>query len=181
MWSEQSLKNEQLCLFSSTFNMFSHLICRFFHREPGKDLLSLHKLRHLVQLELLVERSFILRDYLNGHPWPSPCVQELINELRDLSENRITVITTMRQRNLLRECDCLWEGDWSIYYIGQDKKHAVHKVQYSRTESKKSSEMKAAVVASFSKMKRLDSVCTHFLINWHSYQWLRIHSNHLAD
>ncbi|KAM9707670.1 uncharacterized protein ACNS7B_000194 isoform 2-T2 [Menidia menidia] len=80
-------------------------------REPEKDLLSLHKLRHLVQLELLVERSFILRDYLNGHPWPSPCVQELINELRELSENRITVITTMRQRNPLRECDCMWEGD----------------------------------------------------------------------
>ncbi|TKS87260.1 hypothetical protein D9C73_021384 [Collichthys lucidus] len=60
-------------------------------REPEKDLLSLHRLRHLVQLELLVERSFILRDYLNGHPWPSPGVQELINQLRELSENRITV------------------------------------------------------------------------------------------
>lgn len=84
---------------------------RFFRREPEKDLLSLHRLRHLVQLELLVERSFILRDYLNGHPWPSPCVQELIDQLRELSENRISVITTMRQRNPLRECDCLWEGD----------------------------------------------------------------------
>ncbi|KAF3845521.1 hypothetical protein F7725_008684 [Dissostichus mawsoni] len=80
-------------------------------REPEKDLLSLHRLRHLVRLELLVERSFILRDYLNGHPWPSPCVQEHINQLRELSENRITVITTMRRRNPLRECDCVWEGD----------------------------------------------------------------------
>lgn len=85
--------------------------CRFFRREPEKDLLSLHKLRHLVRLELIVERSFILRDYLNGHPWPSPSVQELISELQELSENRITVITTMRQRNPLRECDCVWEGD----------------------------------------------------------------------
>lgn len=87
------------------------LCLRFFRREPDKDLLSLHRLRHLVQLELLVERSYILRDYLNGHPWPSPSVQELIKRLRVLSENRIIVITTMRQRNPLRECDCVWEGD----------------------------------------------------------------------
>ncbi|XP_074490150.1 uncharacterized protein LOC141766874 [Sebastes fasciatus] len=80
----------------------------FFHREPENDLLSLHHLRHLVQLELLVD-PFILRDYLNGHPWPSPCVQGLMNQLRELSENRITVITTMHQRNPLRECDCVGE------------------------------------------------------------------------
>lgn len=69
------------------------------------------KLRHLQQLELLVERFYILRDYLNGHPWPSPNVQDLINQIRELSENRITVITAMRQRDPLRECDCVWEGD----------------------------------------------------------------------
>uniref|UniRef100_A0A3P9N0X2 Uncharacterized LOC103458072 n=1 Tax=Poecilia reticulata TaxID=8081 RepID=A0A3P9N0X2_POERE len=109
---EQNRSSGSLCRrIPMLFPHLKTLRIRFFRREPEKDLLSLHKLRHLVQLELLVERSFILRDYLNGHPWPSPCVQELINELRDLSENRITVITTMRQRNLLRECDCLWEGD----------------------------------------------------------------------
>ncbi|XP_032440194.1 uncharacterized protein LOC116733448 [Xiphophorus hellerii] len=109
---EQNRSSGRLCRWiPMLFPHLKTLRIRFFHREPGKDLLSLHKLRHLVHLELLVERSFILRDYLNGHPWPSPRVQELINELRDLSDNRITVITTMRQRNLLRECDCLWEGD----------------------------------------------------------------------
>lgn len=84
---------------------------RFFRREPEKDLLSLVKLRHLQQLELLVERFYILRDYLNGHPWPSSSVQDLINQIRELSENRITVITAMRQRDPLRDCDCVWEGD----------------------------------------------------------------------
>ncbi|XP_037550741.1 uncharacterized protein im:7136021 [Nematolebias whitei] len=109
---EQNRSSGSLCRrIPMLFPQLRTLRIRFFRREPEKDLLSLHKLRHLVQLELLVERSFILRDYLNGHPWPSPCVQELINELRELSENRITVITAMRQRNLLRECDCLWEGD----------------------------------------------------------------------
>ncbi|XP_072221152.1 uncharacterized protein [Leuresthes tenuis] len=109
---EQNRSSGSLCRrIPMLFPQLRTLRIRFFRREPEKDLLSLHKLRHLVQLELLVERSFILRDYLNGHPWPSPCVQELINELRELSENRITVITTMRQRNPLRECDCVWEGD----------------------------------------------------------------------
>nr|XP_015824515.2 uncharacterized protein im:7136021 [Nothobranchius furzeri] len=109
---EQNRSSGSLCRrIPMLFPHLRTLRIRFFRREPEKDLLSLQKLRHLVQLELLVERSFILRDYLNGHPWPSPGVQELINELRDLSENRITVITAMRQRSLLRECDCLWEGD----------------------------------------------------------------------
>ncbi|KAL7380518.1 hypothetical protein ABVT39_019249 [Epinephelus coioides] len=109
---EQNRSSGSLCRrIPMLFPQLRTLRIRFFRREPEKDLLSLHRLRHLVQLELLVERSFILRDYLNGHPWPSPCVQELINQLRELSENRITVITTMRQRNPLRECDCVWEGD----------------------------------------------------------------------
>ncbi|XP_070835506.1 uncharacterized protein [Chaetodon trifascialis] len=109
---EQNRSSGSLCRrIPMLFPQLRTLRIRFFRREPEKDLLSLHRLRHLVQLELLVERSFILRDYLNGHPWPSPCVQELINQLRELSENRIAVITTMRQRNPLRECDCVWEGD----------------------------------------------------------------------
>ncbi|XP_029349899.1 uncharacterized protein LOC115035966 [Echeneis naucrates] len=109
---EQNRSSGSLCRrIPMLFPQLRTLRIRFFRREPEKDLLSLHRLRHLVELELLVERSFILRDYLNGHPWPSPCVQELINQLRELSENRITVITTMRQRNPLRECDCVWEGD----------------------------------------------------------------------
>nr|XP_046267998.1 uncharacterized protein LOC124071485 [Scatophagus argus] len=109
---EQNRSSGSLCRrIPMLFPQLRTLRIRFFRREPEKDLLSLHRLRHLVQLELLVERSFILRDYLNGHPWPSPCVQRLIDQLRELSENRITVVTTMRQRNPLRECDCLWEGD----------------------------------------------------------------------
>lgn len=109
---EQNRSSGSLCRrIPMLFPQLRTLRIRFFRREPEKDLLSLHRLRHLVQLELLVERSFILRDYLNGHPWPSPGVQDLINQLRELSENRITVITTMRQRNQLRECDCVWEGD----------------------------------------------------------------------
>nr|XP_020467178.1 uncharacterized protein LOC109966586 [Monopterus albus] len=109
---EQNRSSGSLCRrIPMLFPQLKTLRIRFFRREPEKDLLSLHRLRHLVQLELLVERSFILRDYLNGHPWPSPCVQELISQLKELSENRIVVITTMRQRNPLRECDCLWEGD----------------------------------------------------------------------
>ncbi|KAF6717666.1 hypothetical protein FQA47_006689 [Oryzias melastigma] len=93
------------------FPQLRTLRIRFFRREPEKDLLSLVKLRHLQQLELLVERFYILRDYLNGHPWPSSSVQDLINQIRELSENRITVITAMRQRDPLRDCDCVWEGD----------------------------------------------------------------------
>ncbi|KAM6912433.1 uncharacterized protein FYW49_010934 [Xenentodon cancila] len=109
---EQNRSSGSLCRrIPMLFPQLRTLRIRFFRREPEKDLLCLHKLRHLVQLELLVERSFILRDYLNGHPWPSPYVQELINELRELSENRIKVITMMRHRNPLRECDCVWEGD----------------------------------------------------------------------
>ncbi|KAK5886986.1 hypothetical protein CesoFtcFv8_017963 [Champsocephalus esox] len=110
---EQNRSSGSLCRrIPMLFPQLKTLRIRFFRREPEKDLLSLHRLRHLVRLELLVERSFILRDYLNGHPWPSPCVQEHINQLRELSQNRITVITTMRRRNPLRECDCVWEGDW---------------------------------------------------------------------
>ncbi|KAL6106047.1 uncharacterized protein ACO6RY_07431 [Pungitius sinensis] len=109
---EQNRSSGSLCRrIPMLFPQLRTLRIRFFRREPEKDLLSLHRLRHLVQLELLVERSFILRDYLNGHPWPSPCVKELIKQLRELSENRITVITSMRQRSPLRECDCVWEGD----------------------------------------------------------------------
>lgn len=109
---EQNRSSGSLCRrIPMLFPQLKTLRIRFFRREPEKDLLSLHKLRHLVRLELIVERSFILRDYLNGHPWPSPSVQGLISELQELSEKRITVITTMRQRNPLRECDCVWEGD----------------------------------------------------------------------
>ncbi|KAM7403758.1 hypothetical protein PAMA_004271 [Pampus argenteus] len=109
---EQNRSSGSLCRrIPMLFPQLRTLRIRFFRREPEKDLLSLHRLRHLVQLELLVERSYILRDYLNGHPWPSPGVQELIDQLREMSENRINVITTMRQRNPLRECDCAWEGD----------------------------------------------------------------------
>ncbi|XP_029899969.1 uncharacterized protein LOC115353966 [Myripristis murdjan] len=109
---EQNRSSGSLCRrIPMLFPQLRTLRIRFFRREPEKDLLSLHRLRHLVQLELLVERSYILRDYLNGHPWPSPGVQELISQLRALSDNRISVITTMRQRNPLRDCDCMWEGD----------------------------------------------------------------------
>lgn len=109
---EQNRSSGSLCRrIPMLFPKLRTLRIRFFRREPEKDLLSLHRLRHLVQLELLVERSFILRDYLNGHPWPSPSVRALIDEVRQLSDNRINVITAMRQRNPLRECDCLWEGD----------------------------------------------------------------------
>lgn len=109
---EQNRSSGSLCRrIPMLFPQLKTLRIRFFRREPEKDLLCLHKLRHLVRLELVVERSFILRDYLNGHPWPSPSVQGLISELQELSENRITVITTMRQRHALRECDCVWEGD----------------------------------------------------------------------
>ncbi|XP_037622942.1 uncharacterized protein LOC119486705 [Sebastes umbrosus] len=126
---EQNRTSGSLCRrIPMLFPQLRTLRIRFFHKEPETDLLSLHRLRHLVQLELLVERSFIRRDYLNPrpspcvqglinqlrrdylNPWPSPCVQGLINQLRELSENRIAVITTMRQRNPLRECDCVWEG-----------------------------------------------------------------------
>ncbi|XP_071777860.1 uncharacterized protein LOC139929019 [Centroberyx gerrardi] len=109
---EQNRSSGSLCRrIPMLFPQLRTLRIRFFRREPEKDLLSLHRLRHLVQLELLVERSYILRDYLNGHPWPSPGVQDLISQLRALSDNRISVITTMRQRNPLRDCDCMWEGD----------------------------------------------------------------------
>ncbi|XP_061843679.1 uncharacterized protein [Nerophis lumbriciformis] len=109
---EQNRSSGSLCRrIPMLFPQLRTLRIRFFRREPEKDLLSLHRLRHLERLELLVERSFILRDYLNGHPWPSPTVQGLINQLRGMSANRITVVTAMRQRNPLRECNCVWEGD----------------------------------------------------------------------
>lgn len=92
-----------------------HIILPFFYRyfleEPKRDILLLSNLKHLEQLELIVERSYILKSDRNDHPWPSPFLQELIRELHELSENRINIITTMRQRNLFQECDCVWEGD----------------------------------------------------------------------
>lgn len=109
---EQNRSSGSLCRrIPMLFPKLETLRIRFFRREPEKDLLSLHRLMYLERLELLVERSFILRDYLNGHPWPSPGVQDLIKELQKQTANRITVITAMRKRNPLRECDCLWEGD----------------------------------------------------------------------
>ncbi|KAF7648605.1 hypothetical protein LDENG_00154210 [Lucifuga dentata] len=109
---EQNCSSGSLCRrIPMLFPQLRTLRIRFSRREPEKDLLSLHQLRHLVQLELLVERSFILRDYLNGHPWPSPGLQDLINQLQEMSKNTLSVNTKMRQRNHLRECDCVWEGD----------------------------------------------------------------------
>ncbi|KAI4790832.1 hypothetical protein KUCAC02_034369, partial [Chaenocephalus aceratus] len=82
----EQIQRESLRRIPMLFPQLKTLRIRFFRREPEKDLLSLHRLRHLVRLELLVERSFILRDYLNGHPWPSPCVQEHINQLREAGD-----------------------------------------------------------------------------------------------
>ncbi|KAL3980277.1 collectin sub-family member 10 [Sarotherodon galilaeus] len=95
----------------SLFPQLKTLRIRYFHEEPKRDLLLLRNLKHLEQLELIVERSYILKSERNDHPWPSPSLQELIRELQELSENRINIITTMRQRNLFRECDCVWEGE----------------------------------------------------------------------
>ncbi|XP_026041661.1 uncharacterized protein LOC113032777 [Astatotilapia calliptera] len=95
----------------SLFPQLKTLRIRYFLEEPKSDLLLLSNLKHLEQLELIVERSYILKSDRNDHPWPSPSLQELIRELQELSENRINIITTMRQRNLFQECDCVWEGE----------------------------------------------------------------------
>lgn len=96
-----SLKTRLFCCGSS----------RFLYEEPTKDLLILTKLRHLERLELIVENSNTLKLLYLGGPWPSPSLQQLIRELRELSENRFTIITTMRQRDRFRECCCVWDGD----------------------------------------------------------------------
>lgn len=92
-------------------HIFLPFFYRYFLEEPKSDLLLLSNLKHLEQLELIVERSYILKSDRNDHPWPSPSLQGLIRELQELSENRINIITTMRQRNLFQECDCVWEGE----------------------------------------------------------------------
>uniref|UniRef100_A0A8C5HCM4 Uncharacterized LOC114470399 n=1 Tax=Gouania willdenowi TaxID=441366 RepID=A0A8C5HCM4_GOUWI len=110
IWQDRS--SGSLCRrITKLFPELRTLRIRFFRREPVKDLLNLVRLRHLQRLELLVEHFFIVRDYLNGHQWPSPAVQELIDQLYSLSHNRIYTVTSMRQRNLQRDCDCIWEGD----------------------------------------------------------------------
>ncbi|XP_057704115.1 uncharacterized protein LOC130922890 [Corythoichthys intestinalis] len=109
---EQNRSSGSLCRrIPMLFPYLKTLRIRFFRREPEKDLLNLQRLLHLERLELVVERSFILRDYMTGHLWPSPAVQELIDQLVRLSDNRIKVVTAMRRRDPIRECNCLWEGD----------------------------------------------------------------------
>ncbi|XP_034530562.1 uncharacterized protein LOC117806012 isoform X2 [Notolabrus celidotus] len=109
---EQNRSSGSLCRrIPMLFPQLKTLRIRFLRKEPEKDLLNLLRLQHLERLELLVDRSFIHQDYLNNHMWPSPSVQELIDQLRRLSHNRISVVTKMRPRNLLRECDCLSEVD----------------------------------------------------------------------
>ncbi|KAM6968637.1 uncharacterized protein LKV04_017499 [Tautogolabrus adspersus] len=109
---EQNRSTGSLCRrIPMLFPQLKTLRIRFHRKEPQKDLLCLHKLRHLERLELLVDRSFIFRDNMNGPSWPSPCVQELIDQLQVLSNNRINVVTKMPQRDLLRKCDCLCEVD----------------------------------------------------------------------
>ncbi|XP_060919525.1 uncharacterized protein LOC132993611 isoform X1 [Labrus mixtus] len=109
---EQNRSTGNLCRrIPMLFPQLKSLRIRFHRKEPEKELLCLHKLRHLERLELLVDRSFIFRDYTNGPSWPSPGVQEIIDQLQQLANNRITVVTKVPQRDLLRQCDCLCEVD----------------------------------------------------------------------
>lgn len=109
---EQNRSTGSLCRrIPMLFPQLKTLRIRFVRKEPEKDLLCLYKLRNLVWLELLVDASFIFRESLKGPSWPSPSLQELIDQLQQLSSNRIYVVTKMRERDILRECDCVCEGD----------------------------------------------------------------------
>lgn len=102
---EQNRSSVSLCRrFPALFPQLRTLRIRFLRREPEKDLLSLHRLQHLKRLDLFVDRWC-----LNGKSWPTPFVQDLIEKLRQLSGNRIHVSTKTPPRNVLRECDCVYE------------------------------------------------------------------------
>lgn len=105
---EQNRSSGSLCRrIPMLFAQLKTLRIRFNRKEPENDLLSLLQLQHLKRLDLLVDRSFSPQDDMNNHTWPTPGVRELINQLRRLSDNRISIVTEIRPRNLLRECDCL--------------------------------------------------------------------------
>ncbi|CAJ1074524.1 uncharacterized protein LOC117806012 isoform X1 [Xyrichtys novacula] len=110
---EQNRSSGSLCRrIPMLFPQLRTLRIRFLRREPERDLLNILQLQHLERLELMVDRLFIHQEHFNKHKWPSPRVQELIDQLRRLSNYRISITTEMRQRNLLRECDC--EIDWIV-------------------------------------------------------------------
>lgn len=102
---EQNRSNVSLCRRIPTlFPNLRRLRIRFLRREPEKDLLNLHRLHHLERLDLFVDRWC-----LNGKQWPTPFVTGLIKQLQDLSGKRLHVCTQMPPRDMLRECDCVYE------------------------------------------------------------------------
>ncbi|XP_030606453.1 uncharacterized protein LOC115794900 [Archocentrus centrarchus] len=85
---DQNHYSGSLCeLLPTLFPQLRTLRIRFYREAPQRDLLSLNALSRLERLELIVERSYVLRDR-NGHLWPTPALQELIGELRQSSGNR---------------------------------------------------------------------------------------------
>ncbi|XP_074548660.1 uncharacterized protein LOC141806868 isoform X2 [Halichoeres trimaculatus] len=105
---EQNRSSGSLCKrIPMLFPQLKTLRIRFNRKEPENDLLNLLRLQHLKRLDLLVDRSFSPQDDMNNHTWPTSSVQKLIDQLRRLSRNRISIVTEIRSRNLLRECNCL--------------------------------------------------------------------------
>lgn len=102
---EQTRANVSLCRRLPTlFPNLRTLRIRFLRREPEKDLLNLHRLQQLERLDLLVDRWC-----LNGKQWPTPFVLGLIKQLQEATKNRLHVCTTPAPRDMLRECDCVFE------------------------------------------------------------------------
>ncbi|KAL3980246.1 U2 small nuclear ribonucleoprotein A' [Sarotherodon galilaeus] len=92
------------------FPQLRTLRIRFHCEEPKRDLLFLNKLRHLERLELIKRQTYILISDENK-TWPSPSLEGLIKELREISRNRFSIMTTMPERDVFRECDCIWERE----------------------------------------------------------------------
>ncbi|XP_055013412.1 uncharacterized protein im:7136021 [Boleophthalmus pectinirostris] len=102
---EQNRSSGSLCRrIPALFPHLRSLRLRFLRREPEKDLLNLHRLQHLERLDLFVHRCC-----LNGKYWPTPFVKTLIEQLQELTQNRVKVCTQRPPRDMLRDCDCVYE------------------------------------------------------------------------
>ncbi|XP_061915686.1 uncharacterized protein LOC133658086 [Entelurus aequoreus] len=98
------------CCIAKLFPQLKTLRIRF--PMQGLDLLSLHKLRHLERLELMMDCSRVRKKCLKRNHCSILSMQDVANHLRVMSADRITVvIIPSPQKNPLSDCCCVREGD----------------------------------------------------------------------
>ncbi|XP_061734916.1 uncharacterized protein LOC133538154 isoform X2 [Nerophis ophidion] len=107
----ESQQGSLCCCIAKLFPQLKTLRIRFHLQGRGLDLLSLHHLRYLERLELM-DCSRVRKKYLKRTPCSIPSMQDIANNLRVMSADRITVVNIPSpQRNPLSDCCCVKEGD----------------------------------------------------------------------